>query len=158
MSSEPQTRTEEPNGQMTPFSAFIQPEGAEYWCSIPADTPEGRMARYAAREGEAEQGRNVLNTEIVIQDLLLHSVTIRTEDGEVKDLLRAVMILSDGRMVGSCSTGIVGCLQTACREFGRPPWRPGFRFKVISIGISNGRQTFKLLPAFVISTKKEGKA
>lgn len=155
-----------PNGPLAP-SATVQPDGSlspynptaaiDYWCSIPADTVEGKMLRYAARQGKAEQAADAVNREIVVTDLLLHGVTMTSDSGEVKDLTRSVMVLDDGTMVGSCSTGIVGCLKTACAEFGLPPWRPGLRFKVIRIPLKQNQQTYKLEPV-IVTLPKHGAA
>lgn len=140
----------EANGDLSPFNPTAS---IDYWCSIDASTQEGKMLRYAARQGKAEQCGDAIGREVVVTDLLLHGVTLVTESGEMKDLIRAVMVLEDGTLVGTCSTGIVGCLKTACAEFGVPPWRPGLRFRVVQLVLKGSKRTFKLEPVIVIAPK-----
>lgn len=123
-----------------------------FWCSIPSDTLENKLLRYAAREGDCEDMDSVLNTEVVIKHLLLEEIDTHDDGGELIRLMRVVMILEDGRMIGSTSKGIVGCLQTACEEWAAPPWEPGLRFKVISKQIDKDRRTYKLWPVMTSVT------
>lgn len=132
-----------PGGDLSPLSPVSQ---IDYWTSLDGKSSESKSLIYAARQGKAEQLADAVGHEIVVVDLLLHPVVLRREDGEEVPLTRAVAILDDGRTVGTCSTGVVSCLKTACQIWGLPPWRPGLRFRVVQLSISGNRRTFKLEP------------
>lgn len=128
-----------------------------YWCSVPGTTPESKMLRYAAAEGDSEKMDQVVNTEIVITNLLIKPITKVEPTGEVKDLLRMVLLLADGKMVGTCSKVVMSALRTMMTEWGLPPWEPGIRVKVTSVQIDPKRRTFKLLPVLLPAISAEKK-
>lgn len=153
----PQTPADQTRA-IAPVDQFLRGATSGYYCSVQGDKPSDKMRRYAMREGDSEKADKYINREIVVVDVLLHETIVTNDKGEVKELLRAVLMLDTGEMFGTCSSGILGCLQTAMKEFGKPTWAPGLRFQVINKSLANNRHTFKLVPVFAEVGTKKGKA
>jgi hypothetical protein len=105
------------------------PEGV--FTSLDLSTPEGRMAYMDCQQEDCQDMSSVVNTEIAVRHVLLHPAkSERPEGGEMDFWTRAVLFLSDGRMIACGSLGVLKSLRLAATVFGRPPW-PGLRGKVV---------------------------
>ena len=143
-----------PRNDADDLSIILPNAQSSFWCSIKPTTESAQAALYRAREGESQPLADLINAEIVVQDVLVHPVSLTRDNGETIDVVRIVLISPDGSCYSTCSSGIQQSIRTLCQIYGLPPWQGGRRFKVKQLILKNARRTFKLEPiAIAVDTK-----
>lgn len=127
-----------------------------FWSSIKPVDERSQSLLFSAREGESRQLADLINQEIVVENLLIHPVTLVRDNGEAIQVVRIVMIAPNGDCVSTCSNGVQQSIRTLCQIYGLPPWPGGRRFRVRQLVLKSARRTFKLDPV-VIPTEPKGK-
>lgn len=104
--------------------------GPDFWTSLnPKDDAEEPLI-YQARQGDLEAVADKPGLEFDLKHVLMHITQISDAGGEVKDVLRIVLITSEGDCLGTFSTGVRDSLATLFGSRGYPPYNPPVRFKV----------------------------
>lgn len=146
-----------PRNDADDLSIILPNAQSSFWCSIKPTTEQNQALLFSAREGESTPLADLINTEIVVENVLLHPVTLVRDNGEAIDVVRIVLISPDGKCVSTCSNGIQQSIRTLCQIYGLPPWQGGRRFKVKQLILKNARRTFKIEPIAVVVDQKGSK-
>lgn len=123
-----------PNGEtrhvLTSYSPGNPEHGRLLFRAINSDDHKGDWAK-----------ANVIETEHIV----LHPWSKEDEaTGEVTEGTRVVLISPSGERVAMVSEGVAKALALACAFFGKPPWVPPIKFKVIEIPTAKGRRFYTL--------------
>lgn len=112
--------------------------------SIDLTTEAGRKL-YNSCFGECDfQLTEQVNATIAIQDYLIHEYSkLDDRTGEVKDLVRLVLLSADGKSYQCSSAGIINSVRRAAFVYGRPPWKPERR-ATVKFKTKAGRNIFWL--------------
>lgn len=116
--------------------------GLDFWTSLNASDPDQEPLIYQARQGDLEMLADKIGFEFDLANVLMHMATKETPEGEVKDLLRIVLITATGECYGTFASGVRDSLATVFATRGYPPYSPPIRFRVATKKTSKG---FKLL-------------
>lgn len=132
------------------------------WCSFEVETDEQRWRLYEAQVSESEGLEEVCNTIIEFKDFLIETWDHVRQGGEVENRWRMVLMLTDGRIIGTSSRGAQRSMRVLVKTFGLPhQWRAPMRCKVTSVVLPPdpatgvARRTFDLVAQRPI--QKEGK-
>jgi len=131
----------------------FQPAGPkDVWTSLPqgTDTEKARVVSLILA-GDSETVRSQVNTELVVEHVLLHRVTVENvnkETGEVSSqpAVRVVLVTPTGESYSASGEGIANALKVLAGFFGKPPWTGGLRVKVLPIETRKGFTTYTLAP------------
>lgn len=153
-----------PNGE-----AVATPEPANLAAIPPAETVQQRLIKAFTTGGlgyfsplqpnkEADamlMFRALGQCDATFDSLIGEKVQLRTfccfpvdvmdaETGEVRSLIRSVLILDDGRCVGCCSEGVLKALKALASLKGMGPWEPPLSVQLRQVGLKNGNRLFTL--------------
>src|SRR6266404_5993900 len=118
-------------GGIVPFGS-IRPQKT-YQITWDHTTLAGRKMLLAGLQGECERSDKVINTEILVEHVLIHPANMVDEDtGEITAGDRCVLYTYDGRRISFVSKGIVDSLALISGLYGSPPWPGGVPCKVSS--------------------------
>lgn len=97
---------------------------SSYYCSIiDDDTRASKIKIYNAVSTAGEQLLDHINEVLEIVDVAAHPVRLPDQNtGEIKDLLRTVLIAKDGTTYQAVSGGVVSSLQAIYAIVGAPSW------------------------------------
>jgi len=139
----------------TLIDTFFQTDAA-MWASFDLATLAGKAQLMQALEGDSELLDKHIGTVIEVADIVLQTREV-VDEGEVRLALRGVLVTAEGTCIGTWSGGAMRCLRTimAPQMWGRPPWRPPLRLRVVQKALQNGMRTYKLIPEAVIVDSPE---
>lgn len=107
--------------------------------------PEHGRALFRAINSDDHKGdwakQNIIETEHVV----LHPWSKEDEEtGELIEGTRVVLVTPAEERVAMVSEGVAKALALACAFFGKPPWTPPIKFKVVEIPTAKGRRFYTL--------------
>ena len=110
--------------------------------------PKEQGARVVAlMQGQETPIADMVDKTITVQDVLAHGVeTVDEKTGEVKAVLRIVLVAPDGKAWQTTSGGIRNSIRLLAKFYGLPPWKDGLKLKVNQVKTARGRKTFYLEP------------
>lgn len=119
--------------------------GALVFCTFDASTDEGKRRLYAATN-DAEQLSDNLNKTLQLVDIVGVPATVNDDEtGEVRELLRLVLLTKDGKRYSAISDGLYSSLQNIMAIFGSPAmWSEPLAIKVTE---SRSRRGFRFYRA-----------
>lgn len=97
----------------------------QVYTSLSRETPQQRKAFVKALNSCTARIANKMDETITVSDILLHRVEMASDDdGEVKELVRSVLISPSGDTYEACSKGVYNALAALFHMYGMPPWNP----------------------------------
>lgn len=119
------------------------------YCSMKANTTEEKVAFYNAINSPTKRLKECVNMEIALKDVYAERcTTVDVQTGEVRPMVRLVLIDDKGVSYGCCSKGTFSALQKLFSVFGTPDrWEDPIiiRPKTLSKGVNQNVLTFDLV-------------
>jgi len=132
-------------GGIVPFGS-IRPQKT-YQITFDHTTASGRKMLLAGLQGECEPSDKVINTELLVEHVLVHPAqSVDEESGEISSWDRCVIYTADGRRVSFGSKGIVDSINLIAGIYGQPPWPGGVPCKVLSRAVGDKKRWLYLEP------------
>lgn len=130
------------------------------WSSMDLAVLENRVTLAQAMMPTAPKLGTVLNTRIIIRDLVLQPMEgINDDDGEVEVYTGITLVCTDGRMFWTGSKGVKKSIHSLFLIYGKPPWKDGAEVTVIQNEFvrKNGQpgRSYYLIPYVQATTKKK---
>ena len=96
-----------------------------FLCSIPDDgSRKAKVAIYNAIQNAERKVDDYINKELKITDVVVHPIEVVDEQtGEVKQMLRTILIDVDGNGYAAVSYGVLTSLQKIFGIVGKPSWK-----------------------------------
>ena len=114
-----------PGAVMTFSMDMLTQADHNFYCSIPDDgTRASAIARYNAISNAEFKVDDFINKELKITDVVVHPVEIVDEKtGEVSNMLRTILIDTEGKGYAAVSYGVLSSLQRMFAIVGKPSWK-----------------------------------
>ena len=122
-----------PSGIVAEKISGLHNSGQMIFCTFDASTAEGKARLYAAIS-DSEQLEDNLNKTIQLVDIVGVPASV-TDDatGEIREVLRLVLIGKDGKRYSAISDGLYSSLQNIMAIYGPPGlWDAPLAIKVVS--------------------------
>lgn len=101
-----------------------------------------------AQSPDCKGGDDCINTEIAVQYVYLHPISIYDEKtGRYSDALRTVLITDDRIAYAFVSGGIAKGVMDMMRYNSKGPWNPPLKVKITRVKTTGARSTYSLGPA-----------
>ena len=168
MTTENQTLVKADQGSLVPVTGganvvsaqeFFRETPLNVFTSFDVTSEDGKIAIMSLMQsGTSAPIADLLNTEISVEHVLAHTVTLRDEDDKEVLADRIVLIDPDGNAFSAVSGGIRRSLQVLVALWGLPPWKPARTLKAVGVKTRAGWRTFNLVPvakAKVVETAKK---
>lgn len=110
----------------------------------PAIKDQARLLLRATQGSATFTADDLLKQDIEVVHVVLHPVSIETEDGELIQITRSVLISPSGETAGFASDGVIKSLQSLASIYGPPPWNPPLRLKLVQVNTRKGRRYYCL--------------
>lgn len=136
-----------------PVDALMGKTGIDFWTSLDAKNESEEPLIYQARQGDLEALADKVGFEFECKHVLMHLASKELENGEVKELLRIVLVTPDGECYGTFSSGVRDSLATLFATRGYPPYSPAIRFKVSVKKTGKGFKMLRLDRVFALKEK-----
>ncbi len=111
------------------------------YASIDTSTIDGKLKLLSVIRGEALKSDKLMATPFLVQDLVIHRVTVNDQEVD-----RVVLVSPDGDLAAFVSEGILSCINQMREVLGDPPWKPPVRVKVVQVPTRSGFRTLNLVP------------
>lgn len=123
-------------------------EGSRFFSSIVNSSRESGALILKAMANPTATLKAVADKKILyVTDVLAHDVKMVSEDGEVQDAIRVVLICENGDTVAGVSSGLRASLTNLMNVIGKPPWNPSLPVFIASVTTRRGFNTFNILVA-----------
>ena len=116
---------EVPGAAMTFTLDMLTAADNQFYCSIPDDgTRKSKIDIYNAISNAEYKLDDFINKELKIRDVVVHPVEIVDEKtGEVSNMLRTILIDTQGKGYAAVSYGVLSSLQRMFYIVGKPSWK-----------------------------------
>lgn len=119
---------------------FSKMNEASTLVGVPASTQEERKALANAVMSPTGKLGDFVNMEITLKNFYMEKISMTTEDGELRDGYRTVLIDAAGNSYATSSTGVANSLKTIISFFGTPEnWGDGLPVIVKQINTGSTR-------------------
>lgn len=150
-------RADAMSGELFPLAPDEHP--MRFWANFSTEDMAGKalvMKCFGASDVRID---GILGETVELHQFLLHPVQlVNKESGEVSDAVRAAFVLSDGRMLSTCSAGAIRGLKLLCGMCGTGPWSPPLKVRFKQVETRAGRRTYNLeLVVEAVAPKGKGK-
>lgn len=121
----------------------------EFLTNIPGDTDAARQLRFEATLGACILLDDVLGEELLIRYFYLHPAEkIDATTGELIQLVRIVLIDTEGKLYETFSTGVRKSIALMCGHMTKGPWMEGLRVRTEAVRTGRGFKMLVLRPIF----------
>lgn len=128
-----------------PYDDIFGGQKISLWTSIDISSVEGKMHVQKAL-GTADYTADDLKlVPFPVQNVVVHSVKIESEDGGVINANRTVLISPDGKTASFTSQGIISSLRNIFSLFGFPPYDEPLNMIVKETKTRKGWRTLNLV-------------
>lgn len=102
----------------------LEKPSSQFYCSIPDDGKrENKVAIYNAINTEGERLIDHIGETLDIVDIAAHTIQVANEQtGEISEVLRTILIASDGTTYSCVSSGVMESLKKIFAIVGVPSW------------------------------------
>jgi len=147
------------NGAGLPVSVadVMSGSAAISWASWPIKTMADRLAVYNAKAREAAPVDNWIGKPFRLSGVVAHYCMVESDEGEVQQCVRCILIQSDGSTVAAVSGGIVDSVRELVATMGEGPWPDGIPVTIRQVQTRRKRRTYKIEvdPAFIADLAKQ---
>lgn len=117
----------------------------QLYSSIQDDgTRESKIKIYNAMNETTGKLSDQVNITLEISDLVAFPVEIVTEDGELVNAMRIILVTPDGDTYASVATGVYSSLQKIIGIVGPAPWNPPLKLTPINQPTRRGFKTLTI--------------
>lgn len=133
---------QQPPADWTPFES-----GGGFISFLEPKTEEDRATMARALIGSADRVADLINTEVVITNVIAQKVQFAIETGELIDGVRIILVLTGGAVCAAVGTGVLNSLRTIFGIYGYPAkWKAPLRVRIEQTKTRNGFSTQVLMP------------
>src|SRR5271165_132835 len=148
-----------PNGAGLPVSVadVMSGSAAISWASWPIRSMADRLAVYNAKAREAAPVDNWIGKPFRLSGVVAHYCMVESDEGEVQQCVRCILIQSDGSTVAAVSGGIVDSVRELVETMGEGPWPDGIPVTIRQVQTRRKRRTYKIEvdPAFIADLARQ---
>lgn len=128
---------------MNDFGKILETVGDAY-TSLDLSSPEQKVKLYNAINGATDKISALINVEIKMMDaVMIPSQAVDDKTGELKYIVRSIIIDTDGNSYASSSSGMQNSLRNILAIFGTLHFDEGLKVKIKQVETKRGR-TFTL--------------
>lgn len=128
---------------MNDFGKILETVGDAY-TSLDLSSPEQKVKLYNAINGATDKISALINVEIKMKDaVMIPSQAVDDKTGELKYIVRSIIIDTDGNSYASSSSGMQNSLRNILAIFGTLHFEEGLKVKIKQVETKRGR-TFTL--------------
>jgi len=128
-----------------PYENIFGEQKISLWSSIDVSTREGKMQVQKALGTADYTADDLKQVPFPVQNIVVHSVKIESEDGGVINAVRTVLISPDGKTASFVSGGILSSLRNIFSLFGIPPYDEPLNMIVKETKTRKGWRTLNLI-------------
>lgn len=143
----PEIETRDEIGTLLTVADFANPANSNIFTTIEGTDRKSKVAVYNAISAPDKKIAECIGEVIEIKDFVVHEVQVLDENtGELTNLLRTVIISSDGTSYEAVSIGIANSLQRLIAFLGKPSeWEEPVKVKIKQKKTRNGDNKVTLL-------------
>lgn len=117
------------------------------FCSMKHETPEEKALMFKAMNAPDAPLDSMVGQVIYIKDVFAEQAQFMDDDGVLSDIVRIVLVTTDGQCYGCSAKGIFSSIQHLIAIYGQPTWHEGVPVKVVIEKTRKGWKVLKLAAA-----------